>query len=41
MMSGSGPTVFGIFDDTEKAEAVRKTIEEKGLANQLFVTVPV
>lgn len=41
MMSGSGPTVFGIFDDTEKAEAVRKTIEEKSLANQLFVTVPV
>ena len=41
MMSGSGPTVFGIFDSKEKAEAVKKEIEEKNLANQVFVTFPI
>ena len=41
VMSGSGPTVFAIFDSKEKAEAVKKEIEEKELANQIFVTVPV
>ena len=41
MMSGSGPTVFGIFDSREKAEAVKKEIEDRKLANQVFVTVPV
>ena len=41
MMSGSGPTVFGIFDSKEKAEAVKKDIEDRAMANQVFVTVPV
>ena len=41
MMSGSGPTVFGIFDDEAKAEAVKEEITAKGLADQLFVTTAV
>ena len=38
MMSGSGPTVFGIFDDEELAAAAADNIREKGLANETFVT---
>lgn len=36
MMSGSGPTVFGIFENTQKAEACYKTME--GKVKYLFVT---
>ena len=38
-MSGSGPTVFGIFDDREKAE--KCALELKPLAKDIAVTVPV
>lgn len=38
LMSGSGPTVFGIYKEKEKAEKSCKAIEELGLARQLFVT---
>ena len=38
--SGSGPSVFGIFDDEEKARAAGECIENKGLAKQVFVTGP-
>ncbi|MDE5964288.1 MAG: 4-(cytidine 5'-diphospho)-2-C-methyl-D-erythritol kinase [Eubacterium sp.] len=38
-MSGSGPTVFGIFDDKEKAE--RCALELKTLAKDIAVTTPV
>jgi len=38
MMSGSGPTVFGIFDDSAKADNALKTINEKGIAKDLLVT---
>ncbi|MBQ9122856.1 MAG: 4-(cytidine 5'-diphospho)-2-C-methyl-D-erythritol kinase [Lachnospiraceae bacterium] len=38
LMSGSGPTVFGIYDDTEKAQKARDFIVEKGLARQVFVS---
>ena len=38
LMSGSGPTVFGIFTDRESAKAAAKQIKEKGLASQVFVT---
>ena len=38
MMSGSGPTVFGIFEEKESAEAVKEDIIAKDLANQVFVT---
>ena len=41
LMSGSGPSVFGIFDDEEKARAAGESIENKGLAKQVFVTGPV
>lgn len=38
LMSGSGPTVFGVFSDREKAEQARRAMEESGLARQLFLT---
>lgn len=41
LMSGSGPTVFGIFDDVEKAAEVRDGIREMGTARQVYLTAPV
>ena len=41
LMSGSGPSVFGIFDDEEKAREAGESIEQKGLSKQVFVTGPV
>lgn len=38
LMSGSGPTVFGIFDDGEQAKAAYQTLSESGLAKQVFLT---
>ena len=38
LMSGSGPTVFGIYDSKEKAEEVLEAIKDKKFANQVFVT---
>lgn len=38
IMSGSGPTVFGIFDDIKKAENAEKALIEKGLTEQLYIT---
>lgn len=38
LMSGSGPTVFGIYDSREQARAVRDNLERQGLARELFVT---
>lgn len=38
LMSGSGPTVFGIFSDEEKAGQAYRAMEESGLARQLFLT---
>ena len=38
MMSGSGPTVFGIFDDPDKAEFARDQLKISGLSNQTFLT---
>ena len=38
LMSGSGPTVFGIFTKEEKAKAAFKELEVRGLAKQLFIT---
>ena len=38
MMSGSGPTVFGIFDDPEKAEFARDQLKISGLSKQTFLT---
>lgn len=41
LMSGSGPTVFGVFFKKEDAEKAYESIKEEGLAKQLFVTTPV
>ena len=38
LMSGSGPTVFGIYESSEQARAVRDSLERQGLARELFVT---
>lgn len=38
LMSGSGPTVFGIFDNKEKAEAAGQRIRESKLSDEVFVT---
>lgn len=38
MMSGSGPTVFGIFTEKEKAEKAYEKIRDEQLAKQVFVT---
>ena len=38
MMSGSGPTVFGIFDDPDKAEFARAQLKISGLSKQTFLT---
>ncbi len=40
MMSGSGPTVFGIFDDREKAQCAYDKLKESGLVKQIFLTAP-
>lgn len=38
MMSGSGPTVFGFFEDGSMAEAAAAVCREKGLAKEVFIT---
>lgn len=38
MMSGSGPTVFGIFDDREKMEAAAAVLRQSNLAKTIFAT---
>lgn len=38
LMSGSGPTVFGIFGQKEQAEAAAAILRERDLAKQVFVT---
>lgn len=39
MMSGSGPTVFGIFDNEEKAQKACQKLRESGSCQQVFLTV--
>jgi 4-diphosphocytidyl-2-C-methyl-D-erythritol kinase len=38
MMSGSGPTVFGLYEKTEDAKKAADKITELGLAKQVYVT---
>lgn len=38
MMSGSGPTVFGLFDDEKTAEAAYEAMKASGLAKQVYLT---
>ena len=41
LMSGSGPTVFGIFLDRGKSEAALERFRQEELAGQAFLTTPV
>jgi 4-diphosphocytidyl-2-C-methyl-D-erythritol kinase len=38
VMSGSGPTVFGIYEDAEKAEKAKESILAAGLSKEVFVS---
>lgn len=38
MMSGSGPTVFGLFDNENKAAEAYEAMRESGLAKQVYLT---
>jgi 4-diphosphocytidyl-2-C-methyl-D-erythritol kinase len=38
MMSGSGPTVFGLFDDIRTAKRAFREMKESGLAKQVYLT---
>lgn len=38
MMSGSGPTVFGLFENKMAARRVQERLREKALARQIYVT---
>lgn len=40
LMSGSGPTVFGIFTDEVTAQNAYEQMKETGLAKQVFLTSP-
>ncbi|MBR3643616.1 MAG: 4-(cytidine 5'-diphospho)-2-C-methyl-D-erythritol kinase [Parasporobacterium sp.] len=39
LMSGSGPTVFGLFDSVEACNAARDIIRDRGLAQVVYATV--
>ena len=41
LMSGSGPTVFGIFSDKTVAEKAYASMKQSSLAGQVFLTIPV
>lgn len=38
MMSGSGPTVFGLFENMEDAKRAKEMLAQKELAKQLYLT---
>ena len=40
MMSGSGPTVFGIFENEKTAKWAKEKIKESDIARQVYVTRP-
>jgi 4-diphosphocytidyl-2-C-methyl-D-erythritol kinase len=40
MMSGSGPTVFGLFDDERAARAVCDKIRQEGSCRQVYLAAP-
>lgn len=41
LMSGSGPTVFGIFPDKAKAQTALERLREENPSHQVFLTTPV
>jgi len=38
LMSGSGPTVFALFEQLEDARSAADALRESGLAKQIYVT---
>ncbi len=40
-MTGSGPTVFAVYDDVSKAKEGYEAIKKSGLARQFFLTRPI
>ena len=38
MMSGSGPTVFGLFEEEKQAQLAFEKMRESGLAKQVYLT---
>ena len=40
LMSGSGPTVFGIFEDEQRARTAFEAMKESQLAKQIFLARP-
>jgi len=40
-MTGSGPTVFAVFDNEDKAKKGFEAVKKSGLAPQLFLTKPI
>lgn len=40
LMSGSGPTVFGVFENLDDAKRVKQLIQDRKLANQVYVVQP-
>ena len=38
MMSGSGPTVFGLFEDAQTAKRALREMKQSGLARQIYLT---
>lgn len=38
LMSGSGPTVFGLFEDEKTAKKAAENVRRSGLAKQIYVT---
>ena len=40
MMSGSGPTVFGIFTNYAQAREAYQRIQKSGLSRQIYLTTP-
>ncbi|MGN0435277.1 MAG: 4-(cytidine 5'-diphospho)-2-C-methyl-D-erythritol kinase [Wujia sp.] len=41
LMSGSGPTVFGLFESDETANKAKEELKKLGIAGNIFVTKPV
>ncbi|MBQ9607946.1 MAG: 4-(cytidine 5'-diphospho)-2-C-methyl-D-erythritol kinase [Lachnospiraceae bacterium] len=41
IMSGSGPTVFGLYNDEEEAKAAKAYILKKGYTQEVYITKPV
>ena len=40
-MTGSGPTVFAVYESKEEAEKGYEAVQKSGLAPELFLTKPI